>query len=125
MATLLENKSDLEKKIDIPIDLPLPFGLSHKRNILYCIEKLAEYSKKTEDTLVIGYRILTTGWGSREQLFRILPQGDAEKIKEGSRKKGRVFEYITYNELIAYQRDIDKGKYKLEKGRIIGPSLDT
>lgn len=120
MVAVLNDKSDLEKKVGIPINLPLPFGLSHKHNIAYCIKKLAEYSKKTADSLVIGYRIITTGWGSREQLFRILRQEYAEIIEEEARKKGRVFEYVTLGELLTYQGDIKEGKYKIENGLIIG-----
>lgn len=123
MTKLLIKKPDLEERVQLQISLPFPFGLSHIENIRHCIQQLKSYSKKERKTdLVIGYYLETTAWGAREQLFRILSQREAEVMKEELRSRGRVFEYITLNELREYHKEIESGRYKINNGRITGPN---
>jgi len=110
---------DLGQKTDSEyVELNLPrqnwSTLSHKDNIDYCIRELRKASG-TGHKKVIGYTI-KRGWGTRESNHMIISKSYAET----QRKNRKRFDYFTLQDLLQEKESIKQGKYKMDKGLIIG-----
>ena len=120
MTEDLEQKTEKEIiRIELPIiriELPIKrFSvLSHVENIKYCIRQIKECSKNGSKP-VVGY-VLERGWGTKEALYRILPQKKAEELK----KTNPRFNYFTLGDLVREKKYIEQGKYNIRNGLIIG-----
>ena len=96
--------------IDLPMNI---FGLSHVKNIEYCIEQLKAYPKKEENP-VFGY-FLVKGPGLRPTLNQISSEKRAEKLAE----EHKNFRYHTLDNLLKKKEDILDGRYEMSNGLII------
>lgn len=113
---MMSTKSNQGIKYEIHIELPVKqfSETSHLKNIEYCIKKIEEHSKNC-NIPVIGYHILRA-LGTRHIDHKIIPKNTAEELK----KDNQQFDYITLDDLLKVKKEIDKGKYKLHNGLIIG-----
>ena len=108
----LKQDSNLEGLL---IDLPRKGRslLSHVDNLNYGITQIKGYSGT--DPVIGCFRMRSLG--TREILHQVLPREHAEKLKQ---EYGNRFEYFTLNKLVQKREDIEKGKYKVREGLIVG-----
>ena len=105
---------NLTNEEHIILDLPIKGSslLSHLKNINYTVKQLQTYS----ENYVIGYFTMRS-MGNKEILHQILPETSAKKLKS----EDNHFDYITLDELLKRQDEMNNGKYRLNnKGLIMG-----
>ena len=110
----------LEKGLEslvFPINLPKDrrFLFSHIENIEYCIKQLRRFASKIRNP-VVGY-ISARSLSTIEIDHAVMPQELAERWRRGQDLK---FEYVTIREFLEKKTNIDKGKYIVENGQILG-----
>jgi len=115
MAKKQQNLNDKLNSDGISIALPIGHlsMLSNIDNINYALDIIKEYSNKNMP--VVGFDVIRS-LGVRERNYRLFSQKRAKEFK----KENPFFDYVTRKTILVRKKDIEKGKYKINNGIIVG-----